>query len=194
MVDAARDQGLEFDLTGFEAARAEEQARARASWKGATKASASPAYRELPKTTFEGYTQLVSTNCEVLAIVRDGVGVPAAQPGEEVEIVLDHTRSMPTPAGRWATMDGCAQMITILWLRMCLAARSRCRASVRIACGLKQPIALGMRVDTVVDAEFRDATRRNHTGTHLLHAALREVLGTHVKQAGSLVIAVAAAL
>ena len=87
MVDAARDQGLEFDLTGFEAARAEEQARARASWKGATKASASPAYRELPKTTFEGYTQLVSTNCEVLAIVRDGVGVPAAQPGEEVEIV-----------------------------------------------------------------------------------------------------------
>ena len=78
MVDAARDQGLEFDLTGFEAARAEEQARARASWKGGAKASASPAYRELPKTTFEGYTQLVATNCEVLAIVRDGVGVPAA--------------------------------------------------------------------------------------------------------------------
>ena len=91
MVDAARDQGLEFDLTGFEAARAEEQARARASWKGGAKASASPAYRELPKTTFEGYTQLVATNCEVLAIVRDGAGVPAAEPGEEVEIVLDHT-------------------------------------------------------------------------------------------------------
>src|ERR1700743_3229 len=91
MVDAARDQGLEFDLTGFEAARAEEQARARASWKGGAKASASPAYRELPKTVFEGYTQLVATNCEGVAIVRDGAGVPAAAAGEEVDVVLDHT-------------------------------------------------------------------------------------------------------
>jgi alanyl-tRNA synthetase len=187
MVDAARDQGLEFDLTGFEAARAEEQARARASWKGATKASASPAYRELPKTVFEGYSQLVSTNCEVLAIVRDGVGVAAAGPGEEVEVVLDHTSFYADSGGQvgdhgWLRSDdhntvvgdvlGCTQPVQ--------GVRAH---RVRV----KQPIALGMRVDTVVDAEFRDATRRNHTGTHLLHAALREVLGTHVKQAGSLV-------
>jgi alanyl-tRNA synthetase len=187
MVDAARDQGLEFDLTGFEAARAEEQARARASWKGGAKASASPAYRELPKTAFEGYTQLVSTNCEVLAIVREGVGVPAAAAGEEVEVVLDHTSFYADSGGQvgdhgWLRSDdhnaivgdvlGCTQPVQ--------GVRAH---RVRV----KQPIALGMRVDTVVDAEFRDATRRNHTGTHLLHAALREVLGTHVKQAGSLV-------
>jgi alanyl-tRNA synthetase len=187
MVDAARDQGLEFDLTGFESARAEEQARARASWKGAAKVSASPTYRELPKTSFEGYTQLVSTNCEVLAIVRDGVGVPAAEPGEEVEIVLDHTAFYADSGGQvgdhgWLRSDdhntvvgdvlGCTQPVQ--------GVRAH-RVQV------KQPISLGMRVDTVVDAEFRNATRRNHTGTHLLHAALREVLGTHVKQAGSLV-------
>ena len=187
MVDAARDQGLEFDLTGFEAARAEEQARARASWKGGAKPSATPAYRELPKTTFEGYTQLVSTNCEVLAIVRDGVGVPAAAPGEEVEVVLDHTSFYADSGGQvgdhgWLRSDdhntvvgdvlGCTQPVQ--------GVRAH-RVQV------KQPIALGMRVDTVVDAEFRNATRRNHTGTHLLHAALRQVLGTHVKQAGSLV-------
>ena len=91
MVDAARDAGVAFDHDGFERARAEEQARARASWKGGSQKSASPVFRDLPKTVFEGYKQLNSTNAEVLAIVKDGVGVPAAKAGEQVEIVLDHT-------------------------------------------------------------------------------------------------------
>jgi len=187
MVDAARDQGLEFDLTGFEAARAEEQARARASWKGGTKASASPAYRELPKTAFEGYSQLASTNCEVLAIVRDGVGVPAAAAGEEVDVVLDHTSFYADSGGQvgdhgWLRSDD--HNTVLAEVLGCTQPVQGVRAHrVRV----KQPIALGMKVDTVVDIEFRNATRRNHTGTHLLHAALRHVLGTHVKQAGSLV-------
>ncbi|HEX8811241.1 MAG TPA: alanine--tRNA ligase, partial [Terracidiphilus sp.] len=91
MEDAARDAGVVFDKAGFEAARAEEQARARASWKGGSQKTASPAYRELPKTVFEGYKQLSSTNAEVLAIVKDGQGVPAAKAGELVDVVLDYT-------------------------------------------------------------------------------------------------------
>ena len=74
MMDATRDAGIQFDLEGFEKARAEEQARARASWKGGTKQSASPVFRELPKTEFEGYRQLRVDGAEVLAIVKDGVG------------------------------------------------------------------------------------------------------------------------
>jgi alanyl-tRNA synthetase len=187
MVDAARDQGLEFDLTGFEAARAEEQARARASWKGGAKASASPAYRELPKTVFEGYQHLVSTNAEVLAIVREGAGVPAAAAGEEVDVVLDHTSFYADSGGQvgdhgWLRSDDHNTVIADV-----LGATLPVQGVRAHRVKLRQPIALGMRVDTVVDAEFRNATRRNHTGTHLLHAALRQVLGTHVKQAGSLV-------
>src|ERR1700683_1596810 len=91
MVDAARDAGIAFDHEGFERAKESEQARARASWKGGAQKSASPAFRDLPKTIFEGYKRLNSTNAEVLAIVKGGLGVPAASAGDEVEVVLDHT-------------------------------------------------------------------------------------------------------
>ncbi|RRA47896.1 alanine--tRNA ligase [Acidipila sp. EB88] len=186
MVDAAHDAGVAFDLTGFEQARAEEQARARASWKGGAQKSASPVFRDLAKTTFEGYTQLTSTGAEVLALVKEGIGVPAAAPGDEVEIVLDHTTFYADSGGQQgdhgvllsddhnavvAEVHGCVQPVQ--------GVRAH-RATLRL------PLAVGDRVDTVVDRARRFATERNHTGTHLLHAALREVLGPHVKQAGSL--------
>ena len=187
MVDAARDAGIDFDLTGFEQARAEEQARARASWKGGTKLSASPAYRELPKTDFEGYRTLKTEGAEVLAIVKDGAGVLGANAGDAVEVVLDHTSFYADSGGQigdtgWlysddhnsvvADVSGCTKPVQGVFAHKAI---------------LRQPLAVGDKVDTVVDADYRAATRRNHTGTHLLHAALREVLGTHVKQAGSLV-------
>ena len=81
MVDATRDLGVLINLEEFEAAKESEQARARASWKGGSQKTASPAFRDLPKTVFEGYQSLTSTNCEVLAIVKGGLGVPAAQGG-----------------------------------------------------------------------------------------------------------------
>jgi alanyl-tRNA synthetase len=91
MVDAAHDANVAFDHEGFEKARAEEQARARASWKGGAAKTASPAFRDLPKTDFLGYSQFVASNAEVLAIVKDGVGVPAAKAGDSVDVVLDRT-------------------------------------------------------------------------------------------------------
>jgi alanyl-tRNA synthetase len=187
MMDAARDAGIDFDLTGFEEARAEEQARARASWKGGAKQSASPIFRELPKTIFEGYGKLRVEGAEVLAILKDGQGVKAAGPGDAVEVVLNATSFYADSGGQmgdhgWlysddhnsivADVSGCTKPVQGVFAHKAV---------------LRQTLALGDKVDTAVDAEFRAATRRNHTGTHLLHAALREVLGTHVKQAGSLV-------
>jgi alanyl-tRNA synthetase len=187
MTDAARDYGIGFDDAAFEAARAEEQTRARASWKGGSQKTASPAFRDLPKTVFEGYKQLNSTNAEVLAIVKNGVGVPAAAAGDEVEVVLDHTSFYGDSGGQigdtgfFLSTDGNS---TVAEITGCVLPVQGVRAHKAI---LKQPLAVGDHVNTVVNGERRDAIRRNHTGTHLLHAALRQVLGTHVKQAGSLV-------
>ena len=187
MMDAARDAGIAFDLEGFEQARAEEQARARASWKGGSQKSASPAFRDLPKTDFLGYRQLRVDGAEVLALVKDGQGVPAAAAGDAVEIVLNRTSFYADSGGQigdtgWlysddhnsvvADVSGCTKPVQGVFAHRAI---------------LRQPLALGDKVDTVVDPAFRNATRRNHTATHLLHAALREVLGKHVKQAGSLV-------
>jgi alanyl-tRNA synthetase len=187
MVDAARDAGVAFDHEGFEKAREAEQARARASWKGGAQKTASPAFRDLPKTVFEGYKQLDSSNCEVLAIVKGGVGVPAAQAGDEVEVVLDHTSFYGDSGGQvgdtgaFVSTDGNSVVAEIVG---CVLPVQGVRAHKAL---LKQDLAVGDHVRTQVDGERRDAIRRNHTGTHLLHAALRDVLGTHVKQAGSAV-------
>jgi alanyl-tRNA synthetase len=187
MVDAAHDAGVKFDMDGFEAARAEEQARARASWKGGSQKSASPVFRDLPKTVFEGYRSLTANNCEVLALVKDGVGVPAAKAGDQVDVVLDHTSFYGDSGGQvgdtgWFTSTDGNEMVAEI--KGCVLPVQGVRAHKAV---LKQGLAVGDLVRTVVDGERRDAIRRNHTGTHLLHAALRQVLGTHVKQAGSLV-------
>jgi alanyl-tRNA synthetase len=187
IADAARDADVHFDLEGFEQARAAEQARARASWKGGSQKSASPVFRELPKTDFEGYRQLTVQGAEVLAIVKDGVGVQQANPGEEVEIVLDQTSFYADSGGQvgdigWLYSDDHNSIVAEV-----SGATKPVQGVFAHKVLVRQPIRIGDKVDTVVDAEYRNATRRNHTGTHLLHAGLREVLGKHVKQAGSLV-------
>ena len=79
--DAYRDAGVPFDNKAFDLAMAEQRERARASWKGAAKQTANPAYQQLPKSTFEGYSQTRSNGCEVLAIIHNGQGVQELKPG-----------------------------------------------------------------------------------------------------------------
>ena len=192
MQDAARDQGIAFDREGFDRAMEEQKSRARASWKGAAKQTANPAYQSLPKSEFEGYRQTRSQNCEVLAIISKtgghaGQGVRELKAGEEGEIVLDHTPFYAESGGQvgdrgWFYSDD--HNTVVAEVTGCYYPIQGVRAHQVIA---KKTIHVGDKVDAVVNTEVRDATMRNHTATHLLHAGLREVLGKHVKQAGSLV-------
>ncbi len=187
--DAARDQGLSFDQAGFDRALDEQKARARASWKGAAKQTANPAYQQLPKSEFEGYRQTRSDGCEVLAIISKGNGRGAQElkAGEEGEVILDHTPFYAEAGGQvgdrgWFYSDD--HNTVAVEVKGCYYPIQGVRAHQVLA---KKAIRVGDKVDAVVNTEVRQATMRNHTATHLLHAGLREVLGKHVKQAGSLV-------
>jgi len=185
--DACHDVGVRLDLEGFARARAEEQSRARASWKGAAKQTANPAYQKLPKSDFEGYRQTRSENCQVLAIIKRGQGAQELKPGEEGEVILDHTPFYAEAGGQvgdrgWLYSDD--HNTVVAEVEGCYYPIQGVRAHQVVA---KQAVRVGDRVDAVVNTAIRQSTMRNHTATHLLHAGLREVLGKHVKQAGSLV-------
>jgi alanyl-tRNA synthetase len=205
MQDAARDQGIGFDRAGFDKAMEEQKSRARASWKGAAKQTANPAYQQLPKSEFEGYRQTRSENCEVLAIIKNGQGVKELKAGETGEVVLDHTPFYAEAGGQvgdrgWfyssdhntivAEVKGCYYPISGVRAHQAVVKSppfDRLRAGSyenRVGWGT---LKVGDKVDAVVNTNIRQSTMRNHTATHLLHAGLRAVLGTHVKQAGSLV-------
>jgi len=187
MQDAARDQGIAFDQAGFDRAMAEQRERARASWKGAAKQTANPAYQQLPKSEFEGYRQTRSDGCEVLAIIRNGLGARELKPGEEGEVILDHTPFYAESGGQvgdkgWFYSDD--HNTVVAEVKGCYYPIQGVRAHQVV---VKSPTRVGDKVDAVANTDIREATMRNHTATHLLHAGLREVLGKHVKQAGSLV-------
>jgi alanyl-tRNA synthetase len=198
--DACRDARIGFDQAGFDRAMEEQKARARASWKGAAKQTANPAYQQLPKSEFEGYRQTRSDNCEVLAIIRNGQGAQELKPGEEGEVILDHTPFYAESGGQvgdkgWfysddhntvvAEVKGCYYPVQGVRAHQVIV---KSPPSAKNAEGWGTPvIRVGDKIDAVVNTDVREATMRNHTATHLLHAGLREVLGKHVKQAGSLV-------
>jgi alanyl-tRNA synthetase len=196
IMDTCRDAGISVDVEGFERAMQAQRERARASWKGGAKQSASPVYRDLNKTVFEGYRYTQSHDCEVLAIVKAAPGgaqdatpqgVQELKPGEEGEVVLDHTPFYADSGGQVGDIGvlyDSGRTSLVAEVNGCYMPVQGVRAHKVKA---RQPIHVGMKVDASVHADVREATMRNHTATHLLHAALRETLGGHVKQAGSLV-------
>jgi alanyl-tRNA synthetase len=185
--DACRDFGAIFDQQEFDKAMQEQRERARASWKGAAKQTANPAYQQLPKSDFEGYRQTRSDNCEILAIIKGGQGAQELKPGDSGEIILDHTPFYAESGGQvgdrgWLYSDD--HNTVVAEVTGCYYPVQGVRAHQVVA---KQAIRVGQKIDAVVDSAIRESTMRNHTATHLLQAGLREVLGKHVKQAGSLV-------
>ena len=190
MQEIARDQGHRLDVAGFERAMAEQRERARASWKGAEKKTAAPVYLEIVKeqeSTFDGYQQVRSEKCQVVALVRNGEIVNEVKPGGQMEIVLDHTPfyaeagGQVGDTGRFFAPDSDHEVAQVTDTFRPVTGLTAHKVVAR------DLIRAGDMVTAAVDAERRDAIRRNHTATHLLHAALRTTLGTHVKQAGSLV-------
>jgi alanyl-tRNA synthetase len=176
----------------------EQKSRARASWKGAAKQTANPAYQQLPKSDFEGYRQSRSDGCEVLAIIHNGQGAQQLKPGDEGEIILNHTPFYAESGGQvgdrgWLYSDD--HNTIVAEVKGCYSPIQGVRAHqviVKFPPSAKNAegwgtLRVGDKVDAVVNADLRESTMRNHTATHLLQAGLREVLGKHVKQAGSLV-------
>src|SRR5262249_15605257 len=160
--------------------------------------TANPAYQQLPKSTFEGYRQTRSEDGEVLAIIKNGQGARELKPGEEGEVILDHTPFYAESGGQvgdrgWFYSDDhntvVAEVKGFYYPNQGGGAHQVIMKSPPPAKAGEGwgPLKVGQKVDAVVNTDIRQSTMRNHTATHLLHAGLREVLGKHVKQAGSLV-------
>lgn len=182
--EVARDQGFSIDEPGFAAAMAQQRERSRASWV-AVEETARGAYADLAgRTEFVGYDTLQSS-ATVLGILRDGEAVGQAAADDEVEIFLDHSPFYAEAGGQVGDRglieagDGRAAVVDTLHPADDVHAQ-RCRIE-------SGRIAVGDEVVASVDAGRRQAIRRSHTATHLLHHALRQVLGEHAVQSGSVV-------
>ncbi|MEE2840259.1 MAG: alanine--tRNA ligase [Acidobacteriota bacterium] len=186
--EIAAERGLSVDEKGFYAEMEKQRTRARASWKGGEK-EIRPIYQELARqeleTEFTGYTRFSEVSGQILAIVKGEERVSELAQGETGEIVLDQTPFYAESGGQVAdrgtlstdTAQALVQdvysPISGLRLHKVQIPEGRLRENDKVLANI-----------SLID---RAHTNRNHTATHLMHAALREVLGEHVKQAGSLV-------
>jgi alanyl-tRNA synthetase len=195
IADAARDQGVIFDDVGFDVALEAEQARARASWKGgAGKEAANPAFAKIAETfqtqkDFYAGNAAASTkakDCQIEAIITKSGPVSELKAGESGEVVLDRTVIYAESGGQVADTGAFYDASESQMLAEVTGAYYPVAGLVAHRVRAKETLRVGDRVTVVADAERRARIIRNHSGTHLVHAALRNTLGTHVKQAGSL--------
>ncbi|HEV2297242.1 MAG TPA: alanine--tRNA ligase [Candidatus Acidoferrales bacterium] len=187
--EAAHDARIQVDWAGFDRAMAEQQQRSKASWKGAHKETANPVYAKLAdtfKTEPDFYFDTATRDCHIEAIVTKNGQVKELKAGEEAEIVLDRTTIYAESGGQVADIGALFDNDMSLQVAEVKGAYYPVAGLIAHKIVAKEDLAVGDRVATVADAPRRARVKRNHTGTHLMHAALRKILGTHVKQAGSL--------
>lgn len=180
--DVCRERGVSVDSAGFERAmnRQREQARAAGKFKMAQGLEYSGSH-----TTFHGYEHLAHEGARVTALYVDGTAVQAANPGDDAVIVLDHTPFYAESGGQVGDTGELRNATT----RVVVEDTIKVQAAVFGHQGrvVEGTVRVGDVFAAKVDAERRAQTVRNHSATHLMHKALREVLGTHVQQKGSLV-------
>ena len=181
--DVARERGLSIDQEGFDAAMAAQRDRARAASKFGGEQRGSVKLAE--KTSFSGYDRLNGRG-RVTALVFDGALVEVLRVGQEGQVVLDQTPFYAESGGQIGDTGELAG----------IAARFRVRDTQKLGASYAHvgvlesgELRVGDELDAHVDGERRKAIALNHSATHLLHAALRQVLGKHVQQKGSLVAA-----
>ena len=187
--DALRARGLGIDRTGFDAAMAEQKAAARAAWKGSGEAASDAVWFDITEqhgsTEFVGYATDEAEG-QVVAIVMDGASVERARAGDEVILVTNQTPFYAESGGQMGDTgtlhDDAGLSGTITNTSKPLGRLHAHHMTID-----KGEVAVDQIVTLAIDADRRARLRANHSATHLMHAALRNRLGDHVTQKGSLV-------
>jgi alanyl-tRNA synthetase len=179
--DIARERGYSLDLAGYESAMAEQRARARAA--GSFKVDYTAAGIDLPSSEFLGYSSLAEQG-KVVALLKAGLPVERLLAGDEGVVVLDRTPFYAESGGQAGDCGYLVLGANRLEVRDC---HKQGGAHLHLVQVLQGAVSLGDVMGATVDTRVRQATALNHSATHLLHAALRQVLGEHVTQKGSLV-------
>jgi alanyl-tRNA synthetase len=187
--DAYRDGGVLFPSLAFDEAMQEQRKKARASWKGGAKEAANPAYAKIAetyKTEKDFYSAAKTKDARIEAIITKAGSVAELKAGESGEVVLDRTVIYAESGGQVSDTGAFYDNSESQLLGEITGAFYPVAGLVAHKVTAKETLRVGDRVAIVADADRRMRVMRNHTGTHLVHAALRNILGTHVKQAGSL--------